>query len=171
MYPEDPKAVIHSQATSSVTYENQHYLHQQQELGCVESAMLHTQVSMLLITIGVAFAGCNRTQTGKTTAPPTIIFSSSDDRTLTMEDLRGETGTFQYEIIGSKDIPAEAQSLHQKARSAGGKGDSAAAVRTAGASVRVGSDWGNRHPRVASRRIRLSRRTVVVTSPVRCHQR
>src|SRR5262249_1555285 len=52
-----------------------------------------------------------------------IIFRAADGRTLTIEDLRGATGIFRYEILGSADVPAEAQSLHQPARRAGEKGD------------------------------------------------
>jgi tetratricopeptide (TPR) repeat protein len=41
-----------------------------------------------------------------------------------MEDLRGVTGTFRYEIVGSSDVPAEAQASHQEGRRAGAQGDS-----------------------------------------------
>jgi len=40
-----------------------------------------------------------------------------------MEDLRGATGTFRYEIIGIRNVPPAARSLHEKAREAGGQGD------------------------------------------------
>lgn len=52
-----------------------------------------------------------------------IIFRGADDRTLTMEDLRGVTGRFRWELVGKTDVPAEAELLHEKARRAGGAGD------------------------------------------------
>jgi len=52
-----------------------------------------------------------------------IIYRDSAGRTLTMEDLRGATGTFRYEIIGIRNVPPAARSLHEKAREAGGQGD------------------------------------------------
>lgn len=54
---------------------------------------------------------------------PMIIFRGADGRTLTTDDLRGATGTFHYEIFGREGVPAEAESLHQQARQAGGAGD------------------------------------------------
>jgi tetratricopeptide (TPR) repeat protein len=45
-----------------------------------------------------------------------------------MNDLQHETGTFQYEIHGDVDVPAEAQSLHQQGRRAGEQGDHKKAI-------------------------------------------
>jgi tetratricopeptide (TPR) repeat protein len=52
-----------------------------------------------------------------------VILRAADGRTLTMTDLQGLTGTFQYEILGSSNVPVEAESLHRQARQAGGAGD------------------------------------------------
>jgi tetratricopeptide (TPR) repeat protein len=52
-----------------------------------------------------------------------IVFRSADGRTLTLEELRGVTGTFRYEIVGAADVPAEASGLHERAREAGGRGE------------------------------------------------
>ena len=52
-----------------------------------------------------------------------VVFRAADGRTLTMADLHGLTGTFQYEILGKSNVPAEAESLHKQARQAGGAGD------------------------------------------------
>ncbi len=52
-----------------------------------------------------------------------ILFRGADGRTLTTEDLRGVTGTFLYEVIGSGDVPQEARALHEQARQAGEEGD------------------------------------------------
>lgn len=78
---------------------------------------------LVLITLVAASAGCNRAQSGTRGENPMIIFRDADGRTLTMDDLRGMTGAFQYEIVGGKSVPAEAQLLHQQARQAGGQGD------------------------------------------------
>jgi tetratricopeptide (TPR) repeat protein len=40
-----------------------------------------------------------------------------------MAELKGLTGTFQYEILGNSNVPAEAESLHKQARQAGEAGD------------------------------------------------
>jgi tetratricopeptide (TPR) repeat protein len=40
-----------------------------------------------------------------------------------MAELQGMTGTFRYEILGKRNVPAEAESLHTQARQAGGTGD------------------------------------------------
>jgi tetratricopeptide (TPR) repeat protein len=52
-----------------------------------------------------------------------ILFRDEDGRTLTAENLRGVTGTLQYEVMGTRDVPEEARALHQQARQAGGNGD------------------------------------------------
>ena len=84
--------------------------------------MRFTFISTFFISMCIIFVACNHTHPGKKDTP-VIIFRGADGRTITMEDVRGLTGEYQYEIIGSKDIPAEAQSLHQQARQSGGKGD------------------------------------------------
>ena len=52
-----------------------------------------------------------------------VVFRATDGRALTLADLRGLSGTFQYEILGKSNVPAEAESLHKQARQAGGAGD------------------------------------------------
>jgi tetratricopeptide (TPR) repeat protein len=80
-------------------------------------------VFMFLISMVVIFVACSHTQSRTARETPGIIFRGADGRTITMEDVRGLTGKYQYEIIGNRDIPAEARSLHQQARQVGGKGD------------------------------------------------
>lgn len=82
----------------------------------------------LLATLAALCAGCNRDQrAAPKDSPPkedaVVIFRAADGRTLTMADLRGLTGTFQYEILGKTNVPAEAESLHKQARQVGGSGD------------------------------------------------
>ncbi len=52
-----------------------------------------------------------------------VIFRGADDRILTMDDLRGATGVFRWELVGKTDVPAEAELLHEQGRQAGGAGD------------------------------------------------
>jgi tetratricopeptide (TPR) repeat protein len=54
---------------------------------------------------------------------PVVIFRDSEGRTLTFEDLKGVSGTFRYEIVGSGYVPVEAERLHQLGRAAGGRGE------------------------------------------------
>ncbi|HKV62857.1 MAG TPA: hypothetical protein VJO16_13140 [Candidatus Acidoferrum sp.] len=70
-----------------------------------------------------AFFGCWGKQSATSKETPVIILRGADGRTLTTDDLRGATGTFRYEIIGREGVPAEAESLHQQARQAGGAGE------------------------------------------------
>jgi tetratricopeptide (TPR) repeat protein len=80
-------------------------------------------VSIFVVSMVVAFVACNHTQPGTMGETHVVIFRGADGRIVTMEDIRGLTGEFHYEIIGSRDIPAEALSLHKQARQAGGEGD------------------------------------------------
>ena len=81
------------------------------------------KLGRLLISFSVLF-GCGDSNQGNAQKEtPVIIFRDAAGRTLTREDLRGVTGTFRYEIVGSSNVPPEARSLHEKAREAGGKGD------------------------------------------------
>jgi hypothetical protein len=85
----------------------------------------------LISTILACFGwlgGCNYKQRSAQENTAAIIFRSADGRTLTMEDLRSFTGTVQWEVIGKKDVPPEAESLHAQARRAGGAGDYSTAL-------------------------------------------
>jgi Flp pilus assembly protein TadD len=69
-------------------------------------------------------AGCNRAANESSPKEEAvIIFRAADGRTLTMADLRGLSGTFQYEILGKSNVPAEAELLHKQGRQAGAAGD------------------------------------------------
>jgi tetratricopeptide (TPR) repeat protein len=91
---------------------------------------MRTVFSLFLSVVATLFVGCNpdheRTRTQGESTPKqdaAIIFRAPDGRTLTMADLEGLTGTFNYEILGSSNVPAEADSLHKQARHAGESGD------------------------------------------------
>jgi tetratricopeptide (TPR) repeat protein len=76
----------------------------------------------LLLLFGT-LTGCNRSQDTNSKEASGIIFLSPDGRKITMDDLRGLSGTFDYEIIGNVKVPEEADSLHKRAREAGEAGD------------------------------------------------
>jgi hypothetical protein len=70
-----------------------------------------------------------------------IVFRGTDGRTLTMDELRGLTGTFQYEIVGGSNVPAEAKSLHSQAREAGGSGDYKKAIALLDRASKLAPQW------------------------------
>ena len=79
-------------------------------------------MSVLLILWGfTAVGGCERDSESKsaTAAPPAVVYRGLDGRTLSQEELKGMTGTFNYEIVGGEDVPARARELHELARAAG----------------------------------------------------
>ncbi|HQR42842.1 MAG TPA: tetratricopeptide repeat protein [Gemmatales bacterium] len=80
-------------------------------------------VPVFLLSMAIAtVSGCSREKPGSK-VDKVVIFRAEDGRTVTMADLRGQTGAFQYEKLGKKDIPAEAESLHKQARDASESGD------------------------------------------------
>jgi len=81
------------------------------------------RILALLFSFSVIFGSRYGNQVSMQKEPPVIVYRDVSGRTLTMEDLRGVTGTVRYEIIGSGNVPLEARSLHEKAREAGGQGD------------------------------------------------
>lgn len=73
-----------------------------------------------------ALAGCRRggarPANGTRTESSNIVFRSADGRALTIDELEGATGTFNYEIVGDDDVPDEARALHARGRQAGASG-------------------------------------------------
>ena len=90
----------------------------------------------------LSYARWSHDTTKETKNAPTIVLTLPDGRKLAAEDLRGQTGMMtvrhgkllgvtgmvQYEIIGKDNVPAAAESLHQRAREAGGHGDYKTAI-------------------------------------------
>jgi tetratricopeptide (TPR) repeat protein len=70
-----------------------------------------------------------------------IIFRAADGRVLTLDDLRGLTGTVRYEVIGRDNVPAEAEALHQRAREAGSVEDYPKAVTLLEQASRLAPQW------------------------------
>ena len=80
-------------------------------------------VFLILLACLVWLGGCNHKQGARQREATVIIFRSADGRILTMENLRGVTGTFRWEVVGKTGVPAEAESLHEQGRQAGAAGD------------------------------------------------
>jgi tetratricopeptide (TPR) repeat protein len=111
------------------------------EIWLPESVRWRTFILILFTTLFVILAGCNRAQPGKTSNNNIIIFRDADGRALTMKDLHGATGTFRYEIVGNRDVPAKAQLLHQQGRQAGAKGDYSKALALLEQASELAPQW------------------------------
>ncbi len=70
-----------------------------------------------------------------------VIFRGADGRTLTMDELRGLTGAFRYEIVGKANVPADAESLHKQARQAGESGDYKKAITLLEQASKLAPQW------------------------------
>lgn len=70
-----------------------------------------------------------------------IVFRGADGRTLTLEELKGVTGTFRYEGIGDMNVPGEARALHQQARQAGGQGNYKKALELLAQASALAPQW------------------------------
>lgn len=85
----------------------------------------------------------------------TVILTLPDGRKITIEDLQGVTGRVafregklldvtgkvRYEIIGTRSVPAAAESLHQQAREAGGHGDYKKALTLLERASELAPEW------------------------------
>jgi len=72
---------------------------------------------------------------------PKFIFRGADGRTLTLDELRGTTGTIRYEVVCKVNVPAEAKSLHQQARLAGQSGDYKKAIALLEQASNLAPQW------------------------------
>ena len=103
----------------------------------------------------LSFVGRDRKVSKEPKDAPRIIFTLPDGRKLTMEDLQGltgrayvrdgklldVTGTVRYEIIGKGSIPRAAESLHQQAREAGGRGEYKKAIELLQRASEIAPEW------------------------------
>jgi tetratricopeptide (TPR) repeat protein len=74
---------------------------------------------ILMLTLVPAAQSLAETTGKREKGASMIVFRSADGRTLTLEELKGATGTFRYEIIGAGNVPDEAAALHKRARTVG----------------------------------------------------
>lgn len=70
-----------------------------------------------------------------------IVFKDQTGRTLTKEDLRNASGSFNWEIRSGNPVPDEAQKLHQLGREAGQRGNSKAAIALFDRAAKLAPDW------------------------------
>jgi len=98
-------------------------------------------ITLLLFVILTTCVGCNRNQGETPKESAVVVFRAADGRTLTMDELRGLTGTFRYEIVGKSNVPAEAESLHEQARQAGGSGDYKKAITLLEQASKFAPQW------------------------------
>ena len=103
-------------------------------------------IASILLSVVVALsAGCSRDQSSASKASPpkenAVIFRAADGRTLTISDLQGFTGAFQYEILGKSNTSAQAESLHKQARQAGMAGDYKKAITLLEQASSLAPEW------------------------------
>ncbi len=100
-----------------------------------------TYIPLLLF----ATVGCN-TDSVSTSKPATetksrVVFRAEDGRELTTDDLADASGTFEYEIVTTNDIPDKANELHQKARRLGAAGEYEQAIELLSQAHSLAPDW------------------------------
>lgn len=102
--------------------------------------MRRTLAFVLLVLVG-SLTGCGGKPPETTKESAVIIFRNPDGRTISADELQGISGTFRYEIIGKGKVPAEAESLHEQARRAGGAGDYKKAITLLEQAAKLAPDW------------------------------
>lgn len=70
-----------------------------------------------------------------------LIFKDDKGNTISLADLAGVTGSYNWEILEDKNIPAEAISLHQEARGLGGQGKYDEGIQKLEAAHKIAPNW------------------------------
>ena len=70
-----------------------------------------------------------------------LVFKDAAGRELTSDQLKGISGSVQWELIGAHAIPAEASRLHSEARTAGERGDYALTLTLLDQAHRLAPNW------------------------------
>lgn len=100
------------------------------------------RIAFLMLPMLVALsAGCKRDQVERPKASAVVVFRGADGRALTMDELRGLTGNFRYEVVGKSNVPAEAETLHKQARQAGGSGNYKKAITLLEQAAKLAPQW------------------------------
>jgi tetratricopeptide (TPR) repeat protein len=103
---------------------------------------MRTANALLLLSAVVAVpAGCKRNRAETPKESVVVVFRDDHGRTLTMDELHGLTGTFQYEIVGKSHVPPEAETLHKQARQAGESGDYKKAITLLNQAHKLAPQW------------------------------
>jgi hypothetical protein len=80
------------------------------------------KIKIILFSILYLFMNsCN--SSGQNKSGDKIIFKDANGNQISMSDLKGVTGNYNWEIKDDIEIPDEANELHQEARQHGGKGE------------------------------------------------
>jgi len=88
----------------------------------------------------VAVASCSR-RTSENSPQPRLIYTDSNGRRLTDQDLSTASGTVKWSLADSSSIPAAARLLHEQARTAGSKVDFEKARALLEQARRQAPDW------------------------------
>ena len=100
---------------------------------------LRNYAALFLLTfIPVFINGCGQSNPAPT---ETVIFTDSQGRKVTLEEINSANGSYKYEVLGGEKIPAEANLLHQQGRAAGAKGDYAGAIKLFEQATQLAPDW------------------------------
>lgn len=93
----------------------------------------------------ISTVGCNNESVSTSDPSPDnksrVVFRSDDGRELTAEDLASATGTFEYEIVSTNDIPDKAHELHQQARQLGAAGEYEKAIKLLSEAELLAPNW------------------------------
>lgn len=81
--------------------------------------------ALFIIILAFTF-GCRTNENSENVAP--VVFVDASGRSLKLDELEGLSGNFNYEILGTEEVSAEAIQLHKQARQAGEAGDTNQAI-------------------------------------------
>ena len=73
--------------------------------------------------------------------PNHLIFKDDKGNQITLSDLEGVSGVFNWQIISNKSIPSLANQLHQEARQLGGQGKYELAIQKLMEAHSLAPDW------------------------------
>jgi tetratricopeptide (TPR) repeat protein len=115
-----------------------------------------TQLFTTLLVIAITTVSCRQRPGLKTSEAPApqertampfkdsdneIIFHARDGRILTRSDLKEASGTFNWEVLGSQGVPAEAKAQHEAGRRAGSSGRSDEALTLFEKAAHLAPQW------------------------------
>ena len=99
-----------------------------------EVAVLRTSIILLLVLL----IACGP---GERQMDSQVVYRDSAGRALTLDDVRTATGVVRWEIPSRRDVPEEAQRLHQLGRETGATGDYGNALALFSRAAALAPDW------------------------------
>jgi len=94
---------------------------------------------IILILIAIAISGCQSNSHKSTDSK--IIFKDKLGNQITLKDLEGATGNYDWQIVSNKNIPKEANQLHQEARALGQNGDYNGTIKKLNKAYGIAPNW------------------------------